>query len=316
VVRVLSIVAIVAVIALSAFVRTPVVPRSPLARPPVPAVALAALAQPLAAPTTLAPMPPQDPLTQQINFHIAFVGDFLATGAALFGRQFAIPGTLLQNIQRGTAIPDALGRALVDFTQVELDAGRELVRFAVQYVQFQVGFVANILHDVVTFVMAIPTAINAFLGGMTPQPLTMPDAPTQTVSLSAARLSQTTEAVTTDASTSRTTLAAASSNNDGRKNGEHTETAPATATASATQKKPKEVVAADDSATVATVSTKGEVKSATTEPGETDRASAVDRTSDVHQTAAHEPPHKHDATHDASDRKDAATPSKRDDSVR
>jgi hypothetical protein len=65
---------------------------------------------------TLSPLPPQDPLTQQINFHIAFVADFLETGAALFAREFAIPGALLQDIQRGTPIPGALGSATTEAT--------------------------------------------------------------------------------------------------------------------------------------------------------------------------------------------------------
>ena len=274
------------------------------------------MTQPLTAPTTLAPMPPQDPLTQQINFHIAFVGDFLATGAALFAREFAIPTTLLQNIQQGTPIPDALGRALVDFAQVELDAGRELVRFAVQYVSFQIGFVADILRNVVTFVMAIPTAIGAFFTGLTPQPITEPSVPTPTLSITAPRSSQTPGADTADAPTSRTMVAAASSHDDTRKGEPSSETGPATATASAALKEPKEAAAVEDPVSHATVSAQGEIKGAATEPRRTDRTNAVDPTSEVHQSDSPEPPRKHDATHDAGDRKDAATPSKRDDSVR
>ncbi|MGX9791031.1 hypothetical protein [Mycobacterium sp. MMS18-G62] len=274
------------------------------------------MTQPLMAPTALAPLPPQDPLTQQINFHIAFVGDFLATGAALFAREFAIPGTLLQNIGQGTSIPDALGRALVDFAQVELDAGRELVRFAVQYVNFQIGFVANILRNVVSFVMAIPTAIGAFFGGMTAQPVTEPTVPAPALSTNATRSSQI-PGDTVDAPTLRTTAAAASSSDDARNGGHSTEAAPvATVAESAAPKEPKEPAAVEDLVKPATVSAQGEVKKAAAEPGGTDRTTAVDATTDVHQTAAQKPPLKHDATHDGSDRKDEPTSSKQDDSDR
>jgi hypothetical protein len=280
---------------------------------------LTAVTQPLAAPTRLAPMPPQDPLSQQINFHIAFVGDFLATGAALFTREFAIPSALLQDIQHGTSIPDALARALVDFAQVELDAGRELVRFAVQYVHFQIGFVANILRDVITFVMAIPTAVGAVFAGLTPQPITEPSVPTPMLSTSATRSSQTPGADPRDTSTSRNAVEASSSSDDDARKGEHSTeaaAAPATATPSATANEPKEIAAVQDPVKPATVSAQGEVKTAPTEPGRTNRTTAGEPTSEDHQTATPELPSKHDATHDAADRKDAAPPSKRDDSVR
>jgi hypothetical protein len=304
VVRAVSIVAIVALIALSGLVRTPPVPRIPLTRPSQPAVALTALTQPLAAPMTLSPLPPQDPLSQQINFHIAFVGDFLGTGAALFAREFAIPGALLQDIQHGTPIPGALGRALVDFAQVELDAGRELVRFAVQYAHFQIGFVANILRNVVTFVMAIPTALSEFVGSLArPTPVTEPSVPTQ---LSAARSNEAPVAETTATASPRPTNPTASTNDDAT-----TTTGPTTRE----PKKPKSPAADVDSVASTTVDTKGDVRSVATEPtgspGPTETDSEVESEPD-HGHIAEQPHHGGGATTDATpkgDRADNESPS-------
>jgi hypothetical protein len=96
-------------------------------------------------PTTSAAIQPLNLLTQQVSFHIAFVADFLSTGAVLFGREFAIPGALLQAVQHGTPVPVAVSRALQAFAQVEIEAGRDLVGFAAQYVSFQLNFVANLM---------------------------------------------------------------------------------------------------------------------------------------------------------------------------
>jgi hypothetical protein len=148
-----------AVVGVGALVMAPVVAGQPAQAPcpaPPQAVTLTAVAQPLQAlrllaqPTALAPvqqlvpLQPQNPLAQQVAFHIAFVGDFLSTGAVLFAREFAIPGALLQDIHSGTPAPIAVSRALQTFAQIELEAGRELVGFAAQYVTFQLNFFANL----------------------------------------------------------------------------------------------------------------------------------------------------------------------------
>jgi non-canonical (house-cleaning) NTP pyrophosphatase len=141
VIRVLAIVSILTVVTVSAAVRTRPTPRYRLAGPLEQGVALTA---------------------QQVNFHIVFVSDFLSTGAVLFARQFAIPATVLNDVDDGTPLADALSRALVNFVQVALDAGRELVRSAAQYVAFQVHFLTDVLREVITVATAIPTAVTAF----------------------------------------------------------------------------------------------------------------------------------------------------------
>ena len=93
----------------------------------------------------LVPLHPLNPLVQQVGFHIAFVADFLTTGAVLFAREFAIPGALIQDIHSGTPVPVAVGRALQTFAQIELEAGRELVGFAAGYVSFQLNFLVNLV---------------------------------------------------------------------------------------------------------------------------------------------------------------------------
>src|SRR3954465_6024356 len=99
----------VAVLAASALVVTPVAPLA--TRPEPPPVALAALAGPMAAPTTVASIQPFDLAGRQVSFHVGFVADFIVTGAQLLARQVPIPGTLLQDLQNGTPLPVALGRA-------------------------------------------------------------------------------------------------------------------------------------------------------------------------------------------------------------
>jgi hypothetical protein len=160
----------VAVLGASALVVTPVAPLP--TRPEPPPIALAAHAQPLAAPTTLASVQPFNLVGQQVSFHVAFVGDFLSTGAVLFGREFAIPGTLVQDIQNGTPAPTAVGRALQSFAQVEFDAGRELVGFAAQYVSFQLNFLTNVVRDVMTTFGSTAMAFATFAAGVVNQLVT------------------------------------------------------------------------------------------------------------------------------------------------
>jgi hypothetical protein len=142
------------VVGVSALIVAPVASPRPAAPSAPPPLALAAQVQPLrqlsaqALPTrftTSAAIQPLNLLSQQVSFHIAFVADFLSTGAVLFGREFAIPGALLQAVQHGTPVPVAVSQALQAFAQVEIEAGRDLVGFAAQYVSFQLNFVANLM---------------------------------------------------------------------------------------------------------------------------------------------------------------------------
>jgi len=166
--------------------------------------------------------------------------------------------------------------------------------------------VANILRDVITFVMAIPTAVGEFLGSLArPTPLTEPSAPAPVSSVSAARSSQTPATDTTYDSTPRLALATPSSNDDVRNTGANT-----------IPKKSKDVVAAEDSTTTATANPQDEAKSVRSETGQTDRSSAVDRAPDAHQAAAQDPPRKHDAANGANGHEDDPTPTKQGDSVR
>jgi hypothetical protein len=158
----------------SALIAAPTAPPQSTAPSAAPPVALAAQVQPLRQPAaqplltgsaTPAVIQSLDPIIQQVNFNIAFVGDFLSTGAVLFGREFAIPGALLHDVQNGTPVPAALSGALQTFAQIELEAGRDLVGFAAEYVSFQLKFL--------TSVAAMPfAAVDAFamstLAGMTP----------------------------------------------------------------------------------------------------------------------------------------------------
>ena len=126
------------------------------ARPP--AIVLAAQVQRSAMPTALAPQP-LALAAEQVNFHVALFVDFIVTGAQLGGRQVAIPGALLRDIETRTPLPVALSRAVQTFVEVELDAGRELVGFATQYVDFQLRFLANVLQAAVAVATAIPVAV-------------------------------------------------------------------------------------------------------------------------------------------------------------
>jgi hypothetical protein len=123
-----------------------------------PLQALRPLPQPMALASVqqLAPLQPQNPLAQQVGFHVAFLGDFISTGAVLFAREFAIPGALLHDINSGTPAPVAVSQALQTFAQIELEAGRDLVGFAAQYVSFQLNFFANLVT------MPVAAAVSAF----------------------------------------------------------------------------------------------------------------------------------------------------------
>lgn len=128
-------------------------------------------AQPLMLPTTPAPAQPLasaqplDLLAQQVSFHVTFVTNFLTTGAVLFGREFAIPGTLIQDINNGVPAPTAVGRALATFAQIELEAGGQLVNFAAQYVGFQLHFVANLVSMTIA---AVGEVAKSLVAGLAP----------------------------------------------------------------------------------------------------------------------------------------------------
>jgi hypothetical protein len=160
----------VAVLGASALVVTPVRPLPSHSEPPP--IALAALAPPLTAPTKATSIQPFDLVGQQVSFHVGFVADFVATGAQLFARQVPIPGTLLHDIQNGTPLPVAVGRALQTFADVEIDAGHELVRFATEYVNFQIAFLAKVIRDVMTTVSSTTVAFAAFAAGIVGQLVT------------------------------------------------------------------------------------------------------------------------------------------------
>jgi len=147
----------IAVAGVSALVSAPApLEENSTARPP--AVVLTAQVQQSATPTTLA-LQPLTLAAEQVNFHVDLFVDFIVTGAQLVGRQVTIPGTLLQDLGNGTPLPVALSRAVQTFAEVELDAGRELIGFAAQYVDFQVRFIVNVLQDAVSVATAIPVAV-------------------------------------------------------------------------------------------------------------------------------------------------------------
>jgi hypothetical protein len=134
-----------AVIGVSTLVVTPAMSHetpTPVAQTPV---ALTALSQPLPAAPAVAGASPLSLIGQQVTFNAGFVSNFLGTGAILFARELPIPLTLLTDIGTGTPLPAAVGRALQDFAAVEIEAGRDLVAFAAQYVGFQAQFVAGLI---------------------------------------------------------------------------------------------------------------------------------------------------------------------------
>jgi hypothetical protein len=273
----------VALLGASALVVTPVAP--PPTRPEPPPIALAALAQPLAAPTTVASIQPFDLVGQQVGFHVGFVTDFIVTGAQLVARQIPIPGTLLQDIQNGTPLPVAVGRALQTFADVEIDAGRELVGFATEYVNFQLDFLAKVIRDVMTTVSSTTIAFAAFAAGVVGQLVTsvaagLTAASTQTEPMSAVSVGPALASArqsTSQAATERRSDAGAVETAKDAKDATRT----AEDTVGEQPKKPKpaisvvEAVEAPVTVTDSSVSAQGDVRSATT--GMTDAGTATDR---------------------------------------
>jgi hypothetical protein len=161
---------------IAGLVVVPATQQTLLARPN-PAVALTAQVEPLAAQTPVALLHQiPDLVNQQLTFHIDFAADFVATGAALLGRQLEIPGTLLRDLQNGTPLPVAVGRALQSVVEIELEAGRELVGFAMDYIGFQVRFIAQVVQDVITasasVLAAVGAAITPTVAAVAPAPST------------------------------------------------------------------------------------------------------------------------------------------------
>lgn len=158
---------------------------------PDPAVALTALVEPLAAQTPVA-LSGRIPalLNEQVTFHITFVADFVATGLVLADRQLQIPHTLVRDLQNGTPVPVAVGRALHTFVEIELDAGRELVGFAMQYVDFQIRFIAQVVQDVVSAATsALAAAADVITPAAAPAPPSSAVAEAVSVPLASAQVS-------------------------------------------------------------------------------------------------------------------------------
>jgi hypothetical protein len=325
----------VAVLGASALVATPVAPLP--TRPEPPPIALAAQVQPLATPTTVASIQPFDLVGQQVGFHVGFVTDFVVTGAQLVARQIPIPGTLLQDIQNGTPLPVAVGRALQSFADVEIDAGRELVGFATEYVNFQIAFLAKVIRDVMTTVSSATIAFAAFAVGIVGQLVTSFSAAlTPASALAVPTTAEPVSVAPALASARQTTMPAATGrrSDDGAVETakDSTRTAPAAEDAITQQptkpKQPLSGVKAPDTVTEPTVSAQGEVRSAATgspnavnttitardDVSQTDKgggevrakpdAASEDKgdTGNAHQKDA---PQKHDAT-----QKDSATDQK------
>jgi hypothetical protein len=280
----------VAVLGASTLVVTPVAPLS--SQPEPPPVALAAFARPLAAPTTLASLQPFDLVGQQVGFHVGFVVDFVETGAQLVARQLPIPGTLLQDIQNGTPVPVAVGRALQTFVDVEIDAGRELVGFATEYVNFQIDFLAMVIRDVVTTASSTAIAFAAFAAGVVGQLVTsvaagLTAASTQAVPTSAEPVSvgpaptsarQTTPPATTE---QRSDDGVVETAKDAKDLTRTASTAEGAVTEQPTKPKPAisiiEAVEAPNTVTDSTVSAQGEVRSTTTGTTDTGGVAAPHR---------------------------------------
>ena len=146
-----------AVVTVGAVIMAPTGPQQPTARAEALPVALAAQLQPLRLPvTTTLGLPAQLPalLTQQVAFNTGVAVDFIVTGAQLIGRQLEVAGTLVDDIRNGTPVPVAVGRAVVSFINIELDAGRELVGFGRELVDFQIQFVGNLVSELPPVVAA------------------------------------------------------------------------------------------------------------------------------------------------------------------
>lgn len=121
-------------------------------------------AAPLAA---VAPIPQFGALlTEQVVFHVDLLVDFLVTGAQLFSRQLAVPPSLLRDLGSGVPLPAAVSRALATLVAVEIDAGRELIGFAAQYIAFQVKFLTDV----------VDTVLQSGVAALAASPLTEPTA--------------------------------------------------------------------------------------------------------------------------------------------
>ena len=81
--------------------------------------------------------------------------DFIVTGALLIGRQLEGVGTLVDDIRNDTPVPVAVGRAVVSFIDIEVDAGLELVGFGEELVDFQIRFVGNLVSGLPP-IIAVP----------------------------------------------------------------------------------------------------------------------------------------------------------------
>jgi hypothetical protein len=191
------------------------VPRS--ARQPV--VALAAQVNPLVTVTpATSPQQVVGLLNQQVAFHVDLAVDFVVTGAQLVGRQLPVPGTLLRDIEEGTPLPVAAGRALRTLAEIEVDAGNELVGFAARYVDFQIRFVTNVVQDAVIVATAVPTVIGELaastVAGLMPaaRPASVTSDDTEPVSTRLIQTESSDEGSTphsaTDATSSRSTTVA------------------------------------------------------------------------------------------------------------
>jgi hypothetical protein len=172
----------------------------------------------------------------------------------------------LQDIQNGTPLPVAVGRALQTLAVIEVDAGRELVGFAAEFVSFQLNFVASLVQEVIA-------VANSFISGVAPTPAAPAVAKPNTAPRS------------TDLTTSTT-------NDDPVQRGDATvSAASATTERPKKPKNPKTVGAADDSVSATNVSAQAEVRdSSTTDPDDAvaptrarDSASRADEASTAEQ---------------------------------
>ena len=248
-----------AVVGVSALVLTSAEPRDPLPPADQPAVALTAQVQPL--PLPLAPAAPLELLSRQVNFHVDLLVDFVVTGGQLVARQVPVPGTLLLDLQNGTPLPVAVGRALQTLVEVELDAGRELVGYATEYIAFQARFLADLIALPFAVVAAVSEAVGSFFAAaVTPAPVVESSVPAQTLSVSPAPTASRSEADAVGA----------------------VEDEP---------KKPTSTVSAPDADTesdaATTISAQGEVRSGTTEATDlTDTTDVDDATSTARDEAS------------------------------
>ena len=86
-------------------------------------------------------------LGRQVDFHVDLAVEFVVTGAQLTGRLIAIPGTFLEDLSSGTPLSAAAREALLEFADVELDAGGKLVGYAVRYGNFQINFLRDLISQ-------------------------------------------------------------------------------------------------------------------------------------------------------------------------